>query len=595
MAGKSNIGTGIVLDGEREFKKALADINAGLRVTASELALVTAKYSDNATSVKALTDKGVVLESKISSQTEKIAKLREALAASAKSYGESDAKTMKWQTSLNNAETELVKMESELKDNNTQLQQAQKNMQKLGLAEDEVAEKTSSFGDKLGGIIEGLGIHLPAGADKAIKSLDGTKAATAALIGITTGLISGLANLTIQTAKTADEILTLADVTGLSSDTIQELKYASEFVDVSLDTMTSSMSKMIRTMGEAQKGSKEAKDAFHELHLSITDNGHLKDSEEMFYEIVDALGKMRNETERDALAMKIFGRSAQELNPLIKAGSDALKKYAEQAQVLGYVLSPETLAYFENLDNSMKQFSFQLTAVGGILAQAFLPPLTVLFSILNGINPKVIAIAAILGTIGITAFTVIKGIVSMAAAWQAYTVSATTASAATAAASTTTAAFQAISLKTVVIITAIIAGLAAIVAIIAVLAGKAPEVERSLNSVTGGIARATQPLNNLQGAVGRNATGTSSWRGGWTWVGEQGPELINPPAGSRILNNRQSMNIVQDAQNSGRGDTYIFQPGSVVIDAKNVKDFNDVVQNVKGQRQTNRAGRVAMA
>ena len=135
------IGTQIKLDGEREFKKALADINAGLRVTASELMLVTAKYSDNATSVQALTDKNDVLERRIYSQTEKIAKLREALEASAREYGESDTKTMKWQVSLNKAEAELVKMEKELQDNSKELNKAKENMEKYGLATDEVAER----------------------------------------------------------------------------------------------------------------------------------------------------------------------------------------------------------------------------------------------------------------------------------------------------------------------------------------------------------------------------------------------------------------------------------------------------------------------
>lgn len=36
------------------------------------------------------------------------------------------------------------------------------------------------------------------------------------------------------------------------------------------------------------------------------------------------------------------------------------------------------------------------------------------------------------------------------------------------------------------------------------------------------------------GQPGANAQGTSHWRGGWTWVGEQGPELVALPAASRI-------------------------------------------------------------
>ena len=178
------IGTQIKLDGEREFKKALSEINAGLRVTTSELMLVTAKYSDNATSVQALTDKNDVLERRIYSQTEKIAKLREALEASAREYGEYDTKTMKWQVSLNKAEAELVKMEKELQDNSKELNKAKENMEKYGLSVDEAAESQKTFGENLSDVISGLGINLPAGADKAIKALDGTKVSTLALVGV---------------------------------------------------------------------------------------------------------------------------------------------------------------------------------------------------------------------------------------------------------------------------------------------------------------------------------------------------------------------------------------------------------------------------
>lgn len=46
---------------------------------------------------------------------------------------------------------------------------------------------------------------------------------------------------------------------------------------------------------------------------------------------------------------------------------------------------------------------------------------------------------------------------------------------------------------------------------------------------------------------GSNAEGTPSWRGGLTWVGEKGPELVSLPRGTRIYNNRESMAIANGA------------------------------------------------
>ena len=49
------------------------------------------------------------------------------------------------------------------------------------------------------------------------------------------------------------------------------------------------------------------------------------------------------------------------------------------------------------------------------------------------------------------------------------------------------------------------------------------------------------------GSVGKNAAGDNNWRGGLTWVGEEGPELVNLPRGSRILPNKESVSLTSNA------------------------------------------------
>lgn len=562
------IGSRITLDGEKEFKKALAEINAGLRVTASELALVTAKYSDNATSVKALTEKNEVLERRIYSQKEKIEEIRKALTASAATYGEADTRTMKWQVSLNKAEAELIEMQKALQDNSQELETAKQNMEKYGLAVDEVAESQQTFGEKLSGIISGLGINLPAGADKAIKALDGTKASTLALVGVVTGLVTGLAKTTIETAQLADEILTLSTVTGLSTDTIQEFNYASELIDVSTDTMTSAMSRMIRSMNQARDGGNETSEAFKKLGLRVADSrGNLKDSEEMFYAVIDALGQVRNETERDAIAMQIFGKSAQELNPLIEAGSQRLRELGEEAQKMGYVMDSNTLESFGKLDDAMQIFENQSQAFKNSIAMVMLPVLTEFFEVLNMIDPKILATVAIIGTIAVVAVTVVKAIGSI---------------------TTTFSAMNPVMLKTTAIVVGVTAALIALAAIIAVIVGKGDELNRTMGTIGDSVSNMTNTVNGAGSRlnIGRNAMGTSNWRGGWTWVGEEGPELVNLPSGSRIYNNKQSMQMAF-AGSGGNGDIYIQDFN---VNAKDLDEINKVTKVFDNLRQTYRKG-----
>ncbi len=51
--------------------------------------------------------------------------------------------------------------------------------------------------------------------------------------------------------------------------------------------------------------------------------------------------------------------------------------------------------------------------------------------------------------------------------------------------------------------------------------------------------------------VGENAAGDNNWKGGLTWVGEKGPELVDLPKGSRILPNKESLSMVGTAKGAG--------------------------------------------
>jgi len=142
MAGQMKIGAGIALDGEKEFKKAISDINKDLAVLGSEMGKVTAQFGTNANSMDALKAKSEVYNKQIEEQKKKIDTLKVALAGSAEEFGENDTKTKNWQISLNRAEAELAKTENALKEN----EEAIKN---FGKNADEASGKFSNFGGVL--------------------------------------------------------------------------------------------------------------------------------------------------------------------------------------------------------------------------------------------------------------------------------------------------------------------------------------------------------------------------------------------------------------------------------------------------------------
>ncbi|STC67798.1 hypothetical protein [Corynebacterium belfantii] len=166
----SSFGLRIGLEGEREFKKAIADINRSMRVLGSELKLVASQFGKNESSAVALTAKNQVLAKQIDTQRNKIATLKQALENAANAFGESDSRTKNWQIQLNNAEATLNDLERELGANENaiegfnseaaesehDLKNAAKGADKLegevdelGQELDETGGKTSHFGDLL--------------------------------------------------------------------------------------------------------------------------------------------------------------------------------------------------------------------------------------------------------------------------------------------------------------------------------------------------------------------------------------------------------------------------------------------------------------
>ena len=178
-------------------------------------------------------------------------------------------------------------------------------------------------------------------------------------------------------AEYADTILTDSKVTGIATDKLQEYRYAAELVDVSTDTLTNSMAKNIKSMSSAAKGTGATAEAYKKLGVEVKNSdGSLRDSQTVYWELIDALGTVENETERDALAMQILGKSAQELNPLIDAGSQRMEELGKQARDAGAVLSEDALNSFGAFDDQLQYLKVNAEAAKNALGTALLPVLT---------------------------------------------------------------------------------------------------------------------------------------------------------------------------------------------------------------------------
>lgn len=351
MAGKEDqIKTTIAVDGEKEYKTACNNINASLREIGSEMKVVSAEFDGNAKSTEALTAKQKVLQKQLEEQNSKVKAAEDALRKMKEGgLDEANPAVVKMQTNLNNAKAEMIKTENQLQSTSNELKQSKINW-------DNVGETVGKVGKAFGTALAALG--------------------TAAV-----GAASALAGMTVSASNYADDILTMSANTHIATDDLQAYSYALNFIDGDLSTLTGTMKKNIQKMSDAADGNATYAAAYDKLGVSVTDaNGNLRDSETVYWEVIDALGEVENTTERDALAMELLGKSGTELNTIIDAGSEAFKGYATEAEAMGVVMSGENLERLGAFNDKLQTLKAGTEGLKNSVALIALPFLDVLAS-----------------------------------------------------------------------------------------------------------------------------------------------------------------------------------------------------------------------
>ena len=612
------ITTKIKLDGEREYKEAVSQIASGLKVLDSELRMVSQSFAGNADSVEALSAKNDVLERQLLSQREKIDTLSQALEACARAYGESDKRTQKWQTALNNAKTEAMRTQQQIDKNTDALEKLDKQQKNLSKHTGETSGKMVGLGDVLDKLAEKAGIKLPDGLTKAANGLGQVNAKALAAAGVVGALIAALVkaekaliDMTKASAEAAKNLTLLSQTTNLSIESAQEWDYTLKRVGSSLEQAQGDLSQLQEKMRDAAQGTGEGAELFGELGLSVQDaTGHLKDTGTMLREVTEALAAMSDKSERNAIASALLGGTGEKLIPILNEGSDALGRYTQEAHEAGAVLDEQTVAALNRTADAMAKLDATTDAAKNQISGEFAPYLTEALEDVTGLvrdlgkAARDSGIADVLGSMLTSVTSLLSTLGSMA--------------------------------KPVFDI--ITAGLMPIAMLMAAIADTADLIYSIFHLDWGGVKRSlgfgmsSGELSNMQklmykdqltsssynaelggwsgnwtpeptyetarsvppeeledpvnwvpteeekwqhGVYGGNAAGTDSWRGGWSWVGENGPELLRLPTGSQVM-------TAQESRAYG-GDTYY-----ITIDAKNIQEFEDIIRIVQTQRRRRR-------
>lgn len=583
------------LTGEQAYKNAVKEINSSLRVLNSEMKLTSAEFAENADSVEALRAKYDVQERQALTLREKIETLEKALRDSAQAYGEADERTKSWQVSLNNTQAEAAQLGNAMDATAEQIQAlesaeegAQDSTEKLSDKMQDAEPQTTALGDAVGTVSGKLGVDLPDGATKALNGLGGVSAGAVAAAGAVAGLVvaavkakKALDEMTLESGQRAEELLKLSSVSGVAADKLQKFQYAGDFIGVSSDALADSLKDLTKNMSDAANGNEEYAEKFDNLGVSITEtDGSLRDSYDVFLDVIDALGEMGNKTERDAAAMGLINESAQQLNPLIEAGTDALRAYGDEAERMGAVLSEDDLEALKAVDDAQNQLKKTQEAVTDQISLQYAPHMEKALNksaeLVEKLGSKLVE-SGIVDSFGqllefsVELFEPIEALASVAIPMLGTALDGLRGTVA-----------WILDAKD-----ALVGMLTLDFSKIGVAMGYGMNTTGEMSHMQQwkyGNQRASaggwvQDASGKWVANGYNAGGTDNWRGGWTRVGESGPETVYLPQGAQIATAQESR---------GEHATVVIQ--NMTVDASSLRSMQDIIDFFDNLERYSRMG-----
>lgn len=605
----ADAGYRLTVEGEKEFKAALAAIDQQIKVNKAEIKLLTQEYNLNENGLQTLTTKQSVLQSTFDEQAKKVAALDDKYKAMADTYGETDSRVAALKVQLLDASTAMTKTENEIKKNAEAMDAYQ-------AAADESEDVAKKLADSLALVEAKLSANqaevnrVAQSYDKSDKSAKGYEERNKALAQQNEQL-----NARLETQREKMEILRkalddAADAYGDNSVEVQNYKKQLSETQTEIDKTSKTIADNTKTMNSETN---PLLDTFKEL----TEQAGVKLPEGLdiaigkygkFGEIGAQLGTAV------AITKGIIGT--------ISDASDSFSNLKENAQMLGL----DTTQY--------QKLQYALLQVG-VSSDGLSEIMNPLYSKIKEADDVLGDYAKGLKNMGDATDEERKKVIEMQNTWSDYNVQLYDSQgnlrdmdeifydliesfAETGSATERIARMQGIFGETASKVNEIVENGGTSLRDFAEQAEKTGKVldestVQAMDNVNTAIGKFKQNLDNAKNSLGAlfvglltfngdlisdawsgikgsvsgmftgYADGTYNHPGGLALVGERGPELLRLPTGSQVYPTGVSQSMMQSAR--GGGDTY-----NITIDAKSVREFNDIVRIARSARQSRRMG-----
>jgi uncharacterized coiled-coil protein SlyX len=470
-------------------KQATATINKELDLWKIQNKATNDSLKTLSQQAKANADTQKILSAEIDLTKQKLKEVTEVKGAASK-------EAMSYQNKLLDLEIQQAKLNKEIGGGLTPLQNFKNSMKETG-------EQLQKMGDKMQSVGKTMSTYL-----------------TAPIVVAGVGILK----LASSASEYADEIGVMAEKTGMSVKSLQEMRYVTNQLDMEFSTIENTMSAFTNKLKGADSDTGAFSESLRKLHVRVKENGQYKDLSDLYTEIIEKLSGMTNESERNVRAAALFGKSWDELAPMLNAGGEEIEKLRKRANELNLVISDEGIESAREYGDAMDEIKMQFQQMGmelgisliPVLKDSFIPALQSIIStfkpileLIGKINPQTLifiaAFAGIIAVVGPLIFMV--GSLTTAVGGIA-------------------AAFGAMNLtgiQTALIVGGIILALTALAAIIAVIIGRSGEVRSTAASIA----------NSIKGISGNSSYNVPSYDVGTPYVPQDTLAMVHK--GERII------------------------------------------------------------
>lgn len=331
------IKTSIALDGEQEFKQALADASRNLRVMDADLKAAATEFKFTGDAQQYYTEKSRNLKEQIAQQEQVVDMLVNAVRKSAAAFGESDAKTDGWRIKLSNATAKLMTMKKSLQDTDKEAEEFGRDSKRVGKQiEDGIGDGAEEANKSVKDLIESMQQDI--GSIKGSVGFQMAATVTQTIISAVQG-VTDFVESNRDYRRAMEQFETAAEAGNHSKDAMKEMLFSLAAFTGDFDGAKEAMSNLMQT-GLTEEWMGTAADIFSYASLMFQDTLKLENLSESFQETV----KTGKPTGAFGEFVERMGGSVEELE---KVMGDAGTTEAKAIAALTYA-SPK--GYKANLD-----------------------------------------------------------------------------------------------------------------------------------------------------------------------------------------------------------------------------------------------------